>query len=365
MRPLSPLYYIFENKRKTFCLIFLMFLEFPVYLGGLYVTNPDDNFLYEKKNFSEKYIEVVFVNPQDEITLEENRQRYLIFRNMLQNDEKLNFTDVKINEYVDWNTIMSFTESTALMVFPSVEDFERHCANMGIKCDTSEIKELSLILTRRFADNIGAAPGDSDIFPDLAENYSLDAVTDEEGYLAYAIGTERLSNRVLVYTNKTNRRMIMEKIQKCIQESGVQVIVNSVSDNDAADESFKMVFTFLLISVSVILAVTINAVFIGVYQRRNFEFAVYRAVGLKKSTIVIKIISEIVCMQIMALVFGGMLFFTALYLFNNLVLYPKGLYLRYFDPVALKSIAAVIVLIYVPLIISRVWQVKKAEVMDY
>lgn len=43
MNPFSPLYFIKENKARCLLLMFMIFLSWGVYLGGLYATNPRHN----------------------------------------------------------------------------------------------------------------------------------------------------------------------------------------------------------------------------------------------------------------------------------------------------------------------------------
>ena len=43
MKPFSPLYFIKENASRCLALMLMIFLSFGCYLGGLYVTNPLDN----------------------------------------------------------------------------------------------------------------------------------------------------------------------------------------------------------------------------------------------------------------------------------------------------------------------------------
>ena len=43
MKPFSAMYFVRENRTRCFLLIFMLFLGYVAYLGGLYVTNPRDN----------------------------------------------------------------------------------------------------------------------------------------------------------------------------------------------------------------------------------------------------------------------------------------------------------------------------------
>ena len=130
-------------------------------------------------------------------------------------------------------------------------------------------------------------------------------------------------------------------------------------------EFFTPMYTFIVILLSIILAVTINAAFVGMYQRRNFEFAVYRAIGISKKRIVGKIVGELVLLDLGTLTLGGLVFFLALYLFNNLVLYPAGKYLTYFHPLALVGLVLCNVTILVPLIVTRCRQLLRADICEY
>ena len=153
---------------------------------------------------------------------------------------------------------------------------------------------------------------------------------------------------------------------KVLMQNAVAIYNGALKDNILLEyKSFNMIYTFIVILLSVILAVTINAAFVGMYQRRNFEFAVYRAIGISKQRIISKIIGELVCLDFITLTIGGGIFFLALYLFNNLVLYPTGKYLNYFHPLALFGLVLCNITILVPLIITRCRQLLKADICEY
>ena len=66
MKPFSPLYFIKENKSRCILLMFMIFLGWGVYLGGLYASNPYDNW----KLPIAMYDEMALISPSD--TEEEN-----------------------------------------------------------------------------------------------------------------------------------------------------------------------------------------------------------------------------------------------------------------------------------------------------
>jgi len=46
MNPLSPLYFIKQNKSRCILLMFMIFLSFGAYLGGSYIYTPQENWDY-------------------------------------------------------------------------------------------------------------------------------------------------------------------------------------------------------------------------------------------------------------------------------------------------------------------------------
>ena len=106
---------------------------------------------------------------------------------------------------------------------------------------------------------------------------------------------------------------------------------------NAQTEPLNIIYGFIIILLAVIMAVTVNAAFIGMYQRRHFEFAIYRAIGMSKKEIIGKIVKELIYIDGIAVFLGGGIFFLGLYLFNHLALYPVGKYLRYYHPLALSG----------------------------
>ena len=91
----------------------------------------------------------------------------------------------------------------------------------------------------------------------------------------------------------------------------------------------------------------------------------YNEIEKKLPTIVGKIVGELVCLDFVTLLLGGGIFFLALYLLNNLVLYPAGKYLNYFHPLALTGLLLCNVTILVPLIVTRCRQLLKADICEY
>ena len=361
LKPFSPLYFIRENKARCILLMFMIFLGFGDYLGGLYVTNPLDNWECHLQYFDES----VAVNPT---TTDEDLSDFVAFTEELEENDQVTILRLGNTEGFQWFTIMGFESGFASLTFCSVEDFRIYCDHFGIKCDFENLGNGSLILSEKLAQNRGLEIGDKvnrDTSETVYGDYTVTAFTQEDGYLQYYINEEAAGSfHLLVLGNGISGTELYDLIYGIRDRHPVSIYeIRELITGQL--ETFNTIYLFVILLLSVILAVTINAAFVGMYQRRNFEFAVYRAIGMGKRAIVRKLVGEFFWMDILALVLGGGVVFLGLYLFNNLVLYPDGKYLRYFHPTALIGLVVCNVMVILPLIVTRCRQLLRADICEY
>lgn len=361
LKPFSPLYFIKENKARCILLMFMIFLGFGDYLGGLYVTNPLDNW----KCFLSYFDEVVYVNPT--IT-DEDLSDFVAFTEELEENDQVTILRMGETEGFQWLTIMGFESGFASLTFCSVEDFRIYCEHFGIQCDFQNLGNGSLILSEKLARNRELEIGDRvnhDTNEAVYGDYTVAAFTQEDGYLQYYINEEAADSfHLLVLGNGISGAEVYDLVYDINDRHPVSIY--EIRDLITGQlETFDMIYLFVILLLSVILAVTINAAFVGMYQKRNFEFAVYRAIGKGKRAIVRKLLGEFLWMDVLALALGGGVLFLGLYLFNNLVLYPDGRYLRYYHPTALTGLAVCNVMVILPLIVTRCRQLLRADICEY
>lgn len=364
MSPLSPFYYIFHDKKKTVGLIVLMMLELVVYFGIL-VYSVDFDFT----EYINSDIPLVVLFPR--YTIDETEQdSFEKFKEKIEREQRLDLIEFNFGEYYSWNTIFSGVSNNWVLTFSSVESFEEYCARTGISCDTSVLKDGSIIMSKMLAKNNGINIGDTiddKVFPDFHEIYTFDVMTDEKGYKAYAINENVDSEMIMIFPSDGKSFDIIEKItEEYIGDLKNKVfLMNGTGYFSMVGMSSFVMSLINLVFYSLALSIMINAVFTGAYQTRSFEFALYKAVGIRKRKIVWKIFSEIVCIQLLALIIGGIILFTFLYLFNNIVLYPQGKYISYYSQYALAFLAGVVLTVNIPLIISRIFQVLTVKIRNY
>ena len=363
MKPFSPLYFIKENASRCLALMLMIFLSFGCYLGGLYVTNPLDNW---KVPFS---YYTVMRTPGPSAT-DTDYSRYNAFRQEMEDHPGILVLEQGQSNYIPWTTVMGFEISGFSLTFRSVEDFKTYCNYFDITCDFSGLSSGSLILSERLAKNKGLKLGDvvdRNYSQQVYDTFTLDALTTEEGYCQYYIDDAPLEHPVFMLLPVTISTEEFLTFFDEVWDRNPVAIYNGLLQENVEHEyrSFNMIYTFIVILLAIILAVTINAAFVGMYQRRNFEFAVYRAIGISKKRIIGKITGELVCLDFITLLLGGAVFFLALYLLNNLVLYPAGKYLNYFHPLALTGLLLCNATILVPLIVTRCRQLLRADISEY
>lgn len=363
MKPFSPLYFIRENKARCILLMAMLFLSFGVYLGGLYVTNPLDNW----KSVIEYFNDFVNVNASSEDTDYKELNGFI--------DEMSQSGDVSViriggnSGMLLWETIMGFDSGSYSLTFSSVDDFRLYCGHYDIDCDFSSLKPGSLILSERMANNHAISLGqtvDSDFSSNIYDTFTLDAVTKEKGYTAYFIDDSyKTFTAAILLGNGISGKELNERALSLADKYDVSVNFGLEESIDSQLGVFSSIYIFIVIFLAIILAVTINAAFAGMYQKRNFELAVYRAIGISKRKIFGKIIGELVIIDIIALAAGAVVTLVFLYLFNNLVLYPVGKYLCYFHPTALFALLLCNITSLLPLVILRLRQIKKADICEY
>lgn len=362
MMPFSPLYFIRENKKKCFLLIFMVFLSYGVYLGGLYMSNVSDNW---KLAFG-YYDKIVIVKPD---STDKDGHEFQLFKEEILKDKKLNVMPVERYNSLPMETIMGFTMDSLNLTFGTVSDFKNYCDYMGIECDFGKLKDKSMIMSSRFAANAGLKEGDNvDSGIKNGDNiygeYTLDFITDEDGYTAYFINKD-VSDAILIFSGEMGNKEPHDYVYNYKNRYSVDIMHNMRGYIEGQLEVLDSLYMCIVMLISVIMAVTVNAAFIGMYQKRKFEFAVYRAIGISKKRLVAKISGELLCMDIIAITAGGIVFFASLYLLNNMVLYPVGKYLRYFNMTAVIGMFICNIMIIIPLILTRSRKLLKADICEY
>lgn len=137
--------------------------------------------------------------------------------------------------------------------------------------------------------------------------------------------------------------------------------------NDVKDifEMFYLIYYAICFVVTLVIAVTLNAIFVGAYNKRKFEFSVYKAIGFSKKEINKKIISEILLINFIGLISAAILTVLSLLIINVIILYPQGMWMNYFHKTSMIVAMLCDIAIIVPVIFFRLRKIKKYDVTEY
>lgn len=365
MKPFSPLYFIKENKARCAVLIFMIFLSFAAYLAGLYVMNVITSF----EEFGEElYESAAFIHAKARD--EEAFQSYWEATDAVRQEENVRLVDLGYSNYLNVESIMSFTVGYQSMTFLNREDFKLFCEMKDISCDVDSLSGRSVVMSERMVNRLGLKVGDvltPEEYSGVSEAFTLEAITNQTTYAYYFLAEGAEPMNAMVLNTGMEKEEFAAYLDRLEEQYPVQMH-GYEEDKAETDRTFSFlpkIYISVLVLLAIVMAITVNAVFVGVYQGRTFEFAVYRAIGMGKRKITGKIVGELLWMEGIAVIGGGLLFFLGLYLFNHLVLYPKGLYLDYFNNVAFAGLALCNLIILVPLIITRCRQMHRADICEY
>lgn len=362
MNPLSPLYFIKQNKSRCILLMFMIFLSFGAYLGGSYIYTPQENWDYACE-LDEKMVSV-YARADDE-----DYKNYHKFVEEIKKTDNIHAIECAWYNEIERETVMGFMDGSFSLSFRTADDFRYFCEYNDIECDFTDVKPKTVVMNKRMAATKGYKVGDV-IPPDDENSFNYDftvaALTDEPGYTQYYIGEETEQNcTVMLFGEGISVQEVRRQAEALAEKYPVNFDIPLRADISEIYGIFNTIFMLVIVFLALILSVTVNAAFVGMYQRREFEFAVYRAIGIPKKKLRRKIAGEIITMDVIVLVLGGGIFFLGLYLFNELVLEPKGLYLVYYAPISVLALVLCNIMTVVPLIITRSRVLLKANVCDY
>ncbi len=362
MNPFSPLYFIKQNKSRCILLMFMIFLSFGAYLGGIYIYTPQENWDYACE--LDKKMVVVYAQIDDE-----NYENYHKFVEEIKKIDNIHAIERAWYNEIERKTVMGFTDGSFTLSFRTVDDFRYFCEYNNIECDFTDVKPKTVVMNKRMAATKGYKAGDV-IPPDDENSFNYDftiaALTDEPGYTQYYIGEETEQNcTVMLFGEGISVHEVRRQAEALAEKYPVNFDTSVKEDVAGMYGIFNTIFMLVIVFLALILSVTVNAAFVGMYQRREFEFAVYRAIGIPKKKLKRKIAGEIITMDVIVLIIGGGIFFLGLYLFNELVLEPKGLYLVYYAPIAVIALILCNIMTVIPLIITRSRVLLKTNVCDY
>ena len=363
MKPFSALYYVKENKGRSALIAAMFFLTTLLLMGGNFIQS---NYYYWEGiiDCTERMVEV-------EASVEdENFADYYAILEQLGKDPDL--TVMRHSGYaapsLDWKCTMGFTMGGYAVRFNTPEDMIEAFRILGYSGDLSGVHDRSLVVSRAMADNRGRKLGDIvDENDGLAGTYTLDAIIEGNTYGVFYVENfpEEKLMRAHVLSETLSYEELFARVQevcagsKCKIQQSFRAMINSQF------EPINLIFYLALFLLSVVLAVSVNSVLSGHYNKRLYEFGIYRAIGRSKGEIRRKCAAEILLADLVSVVAGIGLVELITFLLNELYYIPGGRYLPYWSKIGVIGVAVSNICVLIPSIWRRSRAMCKADVTEF
>ena len=362
MKPFQAMYFVRHNLSKVITVFIMIALTGLLYVGGSYISNIEVEYL---KTY-EPEADVVLVN-LNSMTGKQGKDAFL---EEVRQDESLRIFPVGVNQF-QFPTVLTFINGNSSFCY-SVEDFLWRNQRMGWIKDTSLVKENTLFLTERYATYLGLKEGD--LYKDTSEKLSLYFgespyevhIMEGDGFGNILISDECLTNEYyqLTWSDKGSRETFKNRVAE-LKEKYKEIDINTHAERvKKAKDTFEinaLIFLSVMVVVTCVFFITINAVLVGVYDKRKSEFQIYESIGIPKSKIRRKVVGELVMMSTVGMVAGFIFAALAITLMNVCIFAKDGLQLYYYHPWALGSWLICNIMILIPSILLRLRAIHKSS----
>ena len=371
MNPFSSLTYILRDYKRSILSTVVLSLVTVCFLAGMYINNPEDVYSITHHG-PDRFCFVMPRSGNAEILEDYGRFCQNIDSYKTDNvDTVIQAGEIGLN----YTSIMSFENGANSFVFASKEDFDLFNSRVHVTEKDVDFKEGELIISKAMANNIGVKVGDK-IDRDHSNLYGLVDTTvaeivDEPGMFVYAIGNVQMSSCTLFVKSENASDEDADKDIKAIIKEAREDYPNLAIDsfeghmNTFHEQMGFMIYILYLIVaiVGVVLAVTINSLFSVVYDRRKFEFSIYKALGFRNSKIFTKIAGEILTINTAALLIGSILCAAVVFAVNY-IMEPKGIGFVKFSTQGFIAAVACDLMVVIPVILINWRRVKRYDVTE-
>lgn len=369
MRPFSPLCYIKENIRRSLALILLFSTVMVCYLGGVYVKDPIDDFhrsVADHKNM----IQISESEGEDANT------EYAQFKEQADNIEHISYViPANSDVVITYDTVMGYGCYSNEISFLSEEDFKNYNQIVDIMPQDFELQDKEMIISDMLAKNLGISVGEvitteNKKIINLAHDTRVAATFPGDCYRIYIIDSNSTETDTILLKEADDLKgdRLVSSVKSIKGQYPKLTFLDyqlSIHNIDTDMDSMLGIFFGIVIMVSFVLAITINATFQGAFEKRKFEFSIYKAIGFSKAEITRKIVGEIFYMNLFGILGGGIILFLLLYLINNLMLIPAGLQMEYYCGEALFAVIFCNLIIVFPMLFSQLRRLKKFNATEF
>lgn len=369
IKPFASSYYVIHNKHKTFLLILLIASSMICYLGALFVTDS----LYDFYRNREMNRHVIVVNKMQEQNAD------FLYELLKQNISEFEHVQIAIpisNEtLIMYEAAMGFDNSYFTYGFLSEEDFNHFNQVCKIMPEDFVLKDKEIVMSEMLADNIGVKIGDvitkdHERIEGVVNPLTVAATYKGDTYQLFFVDSDIEESAVMLLrkADDNNGKRLVESVMPKADRYGSLNFYDYDSIIGRLEkqlESLMLIFYGIVLLVTVVLAITINATFQTAFEKRKFEFSIYKAIGFSRNEIMRKVLGEVFIIDAAGIAAGFILIFVFLIFLNAELLIPSGKKLDYYCIEGAGAILVCNLIIVIPMILSQIKRVKTCNIMEY
>ena len=287
------------------------------------------------------------------------------------------FIDANI-QYTSYDSIMGFRNGITVPFMLSKEDFDTFVRLTDILPKDIDVQDGELVLSEMLANNWGVKEGDilkgqgefSYIY--LPRDMKIKYVLPLNGMQIYGWdSTMSTYGGLILSTTEKHAETLCDDLNALIDTVAEKYPHIAVTTNESMvrsareqTEILRYFFIIIIVVVAVVFAITLNATFAAMFDKRKYEFSIYKAMGFSKLKILSKVLSEMLVMDGIGLVIGGIACFIVVKVLNE-ILWSSGI--SFIHPSILGIVGTLFcnAAIIIPVLIANMKRIKKYDVTVY
>lgn len=374
MNPFSPFTYIKRNRVRAISIIIMLACTCVVFMGGMYIDNITDVYNYSMEKPSDYLL--WFQNGNNNDIKDEAEALYAEQESILPESARTHL-DVE-SLYGEVKSIMGFYTGTTWFLLRSEEDFNTFVKLTDALPKDTKLPDNSLILSEMLANNWGVKEGEilkgnggfeHMYFP---ADMKVEKVLPLNGIQLYGWSGSAPSSGVLILSTTEEHAPTLTEdlnsLQKNIMDKYKHIIAytNEFQKAEAEEELsiLSYFFAVIIVIVAVVFAITVNATFAAMFEKRKYEFSIYKAIGFSKKSLFGKIFGELLVMDGIGLVAGAGICFIVIKLLNAL-LWSSGLQFIHISALGVAGTLVCNVAIIIPVVMANMRRIKRYDVTVY
>lgn len=364
MNPFQASYFIKNNGKKVAIVLIMLTLISMLYVGGSYLSN----IYVEAEAVNDRMKDWAWVAVSSGDLSVEALQEF-----MADMEKNPDYRIMKTgSNHLYYPTTLGFTNGQSMASF-TLENFLWMNQREHYLSDTGRVADNTIILSARAAEYLNLKDGD--LFTENREELIVRVgtapytvlVSDEIAEFFCVVVTEDASTTgvcLLTYSDSSNAEKFAASLTD-LKKQYPKVYMNTYAERVVQLKSAfainNLIFVSIILVVTCVFFITINAVLVGIYDKRKNEFVLYRSIGIPEKAIYGKITKELVLMTVIGIIAGLIVSMLVIFLLNALVYRGTGLHLRYCHFWCVTSFFLCHLCILLPSLALRIRMVKKIE----